>query len=117
MNLQAIPDLRDIFDNMSCSAAFDHLRRSAGLRTGGLENWWLCWRIGAVLEKRAGHPLGARNESRGARDNRQYWNPYSQFDHPYGPHIAYPNQPVLSSEEIARQNEFIEKMQGSQLSH
>jgi hypothetical protein len=38
--------------------------------------------------------------------------PYSQFD-PYGPHIAYPNPPVLSSEEIARQNEFIEKVQGS----
>jgi hypothetical protein len=63
--------------------------------------------------KRAGHPLGSRMESRGARDHGQYWNPYSQVDHPYGPHIAYPNQPVLSSEEIARQNEFIEKMQGS----
>jgi hypothetical protein len=62
--------------------------------------------------KRAGHPLAARCESRGARNNRQYWNPYSQFD-PYGPHIAYPKPPVLSSEEIARQNEFIEKMQGS----
>ena len=116
MNLQDIPDLRYIFDNTSWSAAFDHLRRSAGFRTGGLENWWFCSRIGSVLEmKRAGHPLlAARSESRGARDNRHYWNPDSQFD-PYCPHIAYPNPPELSSEEIARQDEFMTKVQGCHL--
>jgi len=44
-------------------------------------------------------PLAAATESKGAQENRKFWNPSSRFDPWNTTRINYPKPPMLTSEE------------------